>query len=361
MTKLGPGKKMVDSDIAISSGRTVLTLSEAAALLACSVDDLIHKGARGELRICARAPEDTVVYSTNKGLIDLSDPTLTGIQRKLREDHAIDLLALAAPEIQMVVLRSADCGLAIAQGEVYQSHFTAGVRIEATGIPIVVKPLAPEGAGGMDIAPFRVFACYPNTLDPNDWSTRKTFAPLRLVLTIDAMRILRPDLGPLEFNSNEPTCFEIDFVEEAYMPRALVKLYEVAMAHWDCSRPGWTAPEAGSVERALQELETYKGKLAKNAAILLRRSFLNWTQSHYERRKANGKLMPFDALVVVASAWKTMDDSAADGNNAVAKYRDKATAFEFWESCGIKKYLADYAWQIASPESARKTGRPRSK
>lgn len=46
------------------------------------------------------------------------------------------------------------------------------------------------------------------------------------MLTIDAMRILRTDLGPLEFNSNEATCFEIDFVEKAYMPRTLVKLYE---------------------------------------------------------------------------------------------------------------------------------------
>jgi hypothetical protein len=130
MTKLEPGKKMVDRDIAISSGRTVLTLSEAATLLACSVDDLLHKGARGELRICARAPEDTVVYSTNKGLIDLSDPTLTAIQRKLRADHAFDLLALAAPEIQMLVLRKADCGMAIALAKSLYAKFEAGNHIE---------------------------------------------------------------------------------------------------------------------------------------------------------------------------------------------------------------------------------------
>jgi hypothetical protein len=53
---------MTERGITIASRRTILTLPEAAAFSGCSVDDLLLKGARGELRICARVPQDIVIY-----------------------------------------------------------------------------------------------------------------------------------------------------------------------------------------------------------------------------------------------------------------------------------------------------------
>lgn len=353
---------MTERGITIASRRTILTLPEAAAFLECSIEDLLLKGAGGELRICARIPEDAVVYSTNKSLIELASPTLTGLERKLREDHAIDMSAMVASDIQLVVLRKSDCASAVAQGDAYQSLFATGVRIGTDGSPFVVEPLAPkESTSLLDSRPFRVFACYPCSVDPNNWAMRRTSAPLRLRLSIDAMRVLQADLVALKSIPFDIPRFDIGFVEEPYMPRTLVKLYEAAMTHWDCSRPGWTPPEPMSVERSLQELDDYKVKLADAGAQLLRRSFANWNQRHYEMRKADGKLTAFESLVVVASAWKTAPGSKDDADNESAQYREKAKAFEYWLSFDIKEYLAQYAWQIASPKYARSTGRPRGK
>jgi hypothetical protein len=345
-----------------ASRRTILAMPEAAAFLGCTVDDLLLKGAVGELRICARVPEDAVVYSTNKGLIDLASHSLTGLERKLHEDHAIDMSALAVRDVQFVVLRKSDCASAVAQGEAYQSLFATGVSIGPDGFPAVVEPLPPKNpAGLLDSRPFRTFACYPSAVDPNNRATRRTSAPVRLRLTIDTMRILHADLVALNAVASEAQRFDIGFVEEPHMPRTLVKLYEAALTHWDCSRPGWTPPEPMSVERTLQELNDYKGKLAEAGATLLRRSFASWNQRHYELRKADGKITPFESLVVVASAWKTSAGSKGDAENESAKYRDKAKAFEYWLSFDIKEYLAKYAWQIVAPKHARSTGRPRSK
>lgn len=210
----------------------------------------------------------------------------------------------------------------------------------------------------MDMRPFRVFGCYPSTVDPNNWTTRKTLAPACLNITIDMMRVLV--MAAPEDVADEPVRFDIGFVAEAYMPRMLVKLYDVAMLHWDCSRPGWVPPEDNNVERSLRELDEYKVKQAKAGATFLRRSFEHWNQKYYEKLKAEGKLTEFEALVVVASAWRPSDDSSSDTTHEFVKYRDKAIAFEFWKSIGILEYRAKYAWRIVAPKSARKTGRPRS-
>ena len=362
MLKHDQKNRITERGITVGSRRTIFSAPEAAAFLECSVNDLLLKGALGEIRIFACLPHDATLYSTNVSLIDLVNPSVTGLERKLYHDRAIEMLALAVPDIQLVVLRQSDCVAAVAQGEVYQSLFAAGVSIGADGSPIVVEPQAPNDLGGLlDSRPFRVFACYPNAVDPNNWSTRTTCAPVRLRIMIDAMRFLQADLVPMKNIPHELPRFDINFVEEPYMPRTLVKLYEAAMTHWDCSRPGWTPPKPMDVELSLQELDDYKGKLAEAGAALLRRSFVNWNQRHYEMRKADGKLNLFESLVVVAAAWRTSAGSEGDANNQSAQYRDKAKAFEYWLSLGIKPYLAQYAWQIASPKHARSTGRPRAK
>lgn len=360
MLKQDQGNGMTERGITTASRRMILSLPEAGAFLGCSVDDLLLKGARGELRICARVPKDAVPYSTNRRLIDLANPSLTGLERKLHEDHATEIVAQAVRDIQFVVLRKSDCASVVSQGEVYQTLFATGVRIGADGAPVVVEPVAPkEPADFLDCRPFRIFACYPRAVDPNNWAIRRTAAPVCLNLTLDALRILHADLVALETATSEPVRFDIGFVEEPHMPQTLVHLYEVAMAHWDCSRPGWAAPDRQTVERALKELDTYKGKQAKAGEVLLRWSFENWNQRHYDLRKADGKLLPFEALVVVASAWGEMGDSTAEHDNELVRYRDKATAFAFWESLGIKGYLAVFAWRIATPKSARGPGRRR--
>jgi hypothetical protein len=361
---LKPDQKsgVVERGMAKASRRMILSAPEAAAFLECSVDDLLLKGAQGELRIFVRVPDDAVLYSTNRSLIDLADPSLHSFKRAMFEEEVFKTSAVAVSDIQLLLLRQSDCAAAVAQGEVYQSLFTTGVQIGADGSAIVVEPQKPKKpVHFLDSRPFRIFACYPYAQNPNNEFTRRTFAPVRTRFTVDMMRVLMADLVPLTQASSELPCFDIGFVEEPYMPQTLVKLYEAAMTHWDCSRAGWTPPEPMSVERTLQELEDYKGKLAEAGATLLRRSFANWNQRHYEMRKADGKLTPFDSLVVVAGAWRTSAGSEDDSYNQSAQYRDKARAFEYWQSFKIKEYLAQYAWQIASPRHARSTGRPRNK
>jgi hypothetical protein len=354
---------MIEGDIANPQGRTVLTLSEAAALVSCSVDALLSKGARGELRICARVPNDTVVYSTNKSLIDLADPTLAGLDRKLREDHAFEISALAAHDIQMVVLQQSDCASAISQGVVYQSRFAAGVRVEATGIPTVVEPLAAKGAEGiLGSRPFRLFACYPSAVDPNNCAARKSSAPVRLTLTLDAMRIIHTDLASLESLQNEPVRFDIGFVEEAYMPRSLVKLYEVAMLHWNPHRTGWTDPKPAEVRRSLLDLRDEHGKqvfsdnMAQAAVFILRETFQHWNQVAHDLRKLHGVTSPFEALVVVASAWQDGVDEKSDALTAL-QYRKKPDAIKYFKKCKIVDSYLDGAWVIATPPEARRPGR----
>lgn len=98
------------------------------------------RGLAASFRMCARVPEDAVVYSTNKGLVDLASPSLSGLERKLHEDHANEMAALAALDIQLRVLRKSDFPSAVAQGEAYQSLFATGVRLGVDGRPVVVQP-----------------------------------------------------------------------------------------------------------------------------------------------------------------------------------------------------------------------------
>ncbi|MFS2139920.1 hypothetical protein [Duganella sp. Dugasp56] len=340
------------------SKRAVFSLLEAATLLGCSVEDLLNKGGAKELRICAYIPDDMVVYSTITSLIKLADPTLNGMNRKMHLERIEGMSARVMHDVRMVVLSPSDCKAAVSLGRVSQSLFKAGVRLNGGDIPLLIEPPAlTEFDTLLDILMFRSFACYPQNVDPNNWSTRDTVAPSRLTINTDLMGILRSDLPVEEAAPTAPIQpFDIGFCEEPYMPPRLITLYKTAMMHWDCSRTDWTQPRTEDVERSLREMGGYGKKLAEFGATLLRWSFRSWNQNHYEMRRSNGKLTAFDALVVVASAWRP-----GDGENQFAKYRDQAAAFELWESCDIKKYLAEFAWQIAVPEAARPPGRPKGK
>lgn len=169
----------------------------------------------------------------------------------------------------------------------------------------MVEPLAlEESQKCWTFLRFEFLHCYPRAVNPNNWATRRVATPVQLRITLAAIKILRADLISLKPVSKKLIRFDIGFAEEPHLPKTLVKLYQVALKHWDCSRPGWEKPDDESVERSLRELEEFKKKLAGAGAALLRRSFENWDQDYYELRKAEGKLTPFDSLVVVASAWK---------------------------------------------------------
>jgi hypothetical protein len=350
---------MSERDKGTASKRTLYSLAEAATLSGCAVDDLLLKGARGELRICARVPDDVAVYSTNQALIDLSDSALTGLMRKLKEDSLRDVFACPTRDIQLVVLQRSDCDLVVGHGEGFQTLFRAGVRFEDGNVPVVVEPPALKApAEYFDIRMFRRFAFYADTLDPNDLFARGRLTPKRLRLTTDIMRVLHSDLVQEHAVRNDSILFDIRFREEPYMQPRLIALHKAAMEYWDCSRLGWAPPAEGEVEGWLQEYGGYKAKLAEAGTIFLRRSYANWNQQYYELRKAEGKLTVFETLVVVASAWKTSESALESRDNDVVKYRKKSTAFEFWETYGIKEYLAKHAWRIVAPEHARTSGRP---
>lgn len=349
---------MIVVDKRMMLSRTVFSLSETATLLGCSVEDLLNKGGANELRICAHVPDDGVIYSTISSLIELTDPTLDSMDRKMRLESVERLAARAMHDVRIVVLSPSDCMSVASLGRVSQSLFKAGVRFDGADDPLVIEPpalIGPDSILGSRM--FRSFACYPQNVDPNNWSTREIVAPSRLTFTTDMMAILRSDLPTQVAAPTQPVRdFDIGFREEPYMPPRLIALYKAAMMHWDCSQEGWVEPKNEEVARSLQELGGYGTKLAKHGAMLLRLSFVSWRQDYYESRRANGGLIAFDAMVVVATAWR-----AGEGVNPYAKYRNKDLAFELWKPCKILEYLAESAWQIAAPEAARPSGRPKSK
>lgn len=351
--------------------RAIYTLHEASVSLGIPVDDVMQFAAQGVLRVFARIPMGFTLFSTDRQLAAIeSDTVLTAIQKRNRF-NLDGVTAVHEPEIEMIEVSRNSCNAIAVQGEAYQQVFYRGVRLHANGNPTVVEPSPLQitttvfGIDYLDHPFSRLFACYSVSLDPNAPSLKGRLQPSTLNLTLDMVRVLASDLAaviphPPEIDDPE---FDIGFRPEAHMPLSLIKLHEAAMAHWDFRQRDWKKPEPKNVVASLLKVmdehgkPVFSGNMAQAAEFILRTTFEYWRQADHKKRVRDGIATPFEALVVVSSAWSSRMDEKYDKFAAPMKYRNKEEAIEFFKECRIADSYLVSAWTIAAPLSARRSRR----
>ena len=344
--------------------RTMYSLVEAAALTRCSVENLLKHGAQERLPILARVPDNVLVYCTNLDLLDLADPTLIQSMRRMKESYLDGLRPLARQDIQLLVLKPANCDLIASHGEAHQTEFLTGVAFSGACDPVFVEPPALGAHDGYyDMRPFRRFACYSVGHDPCSQGIPRRTLPTKIKLTTDMLRVRRDDLvllGLLHVADVGSTKFDNGFREEPHMSERLIFLNKGASRFWDCSRPGWSAPLVGKVEQWFREECGFRVKVAEGAAQILRQSYKDWDQEMYEKNKAQDKLNMFDAVVLIATEWANADLGRGDRADQIDTYPKRKDVLEKLKTrFDFAHHTALAAWNIARPEEAKTIGRPR--
>ena len=349
--------------------RAIHTLHEASASLSTPVDDLMQFAAQGVLRVYARIPMGFRLFSTDRQLAAIESDTVLAAIQKQNRFNLDGVTAVHEPEIGMIEVSRDICKAIAVQGEAHQQVFYRGLRLHANGTPTLVEPSPLQiranmlGIDYLDHPFSRLFACYPVGLDPNAASLKGRLQPSTLNITLDMLRVLASDLGaviPRPPKVDDPE-FDIGFRPEAHMPLPLVKLHEAAMAHWDFRQREWKKPEPKKVVASLLEVmdehgkPVFSGNMAQAAEFILRTTFEHWRQADHKKRMRDGIATPFEALVVVASAWGRGLDAQYDKFSAPTKYRNKEEALKFFRECRIADSYLVSAWTIAAPLSARRS------
>lgn len=356
---------MKEAETTGAHNRTMYSIVEAAALTGCSVENLLQHGELRRLPILARVPDGVLVYCTNLDLLDLANPALDELTRRMRTSYFDGIYPLARRDIHLLVLTPADCRLVNLHGESHQAVFLTGVAFGGTSDLVFVEPPALDVRDGhYDLRPSRRFACYPVEYDPRASGAPMRTAPMKIKLTMDMLRVRSDDLEALELLravDDRSVKFDNGFREEAHMSRQLVRLNQGALRFWDCSRPGWFAPESKDVQDWFRSECKFSVKAAAGAAQILRTSYKDWDQGEYETKKEKNELNMFDAVLLVAGRWKNADLGRGDRADQIDTYPDEQATLDFLKcTFGFADHTAHIAWLIAKPEKAKVKGRPRN-
>jgi len=355
---------MKEAETTSAHNRTMYSIVEAAALTECSVENLLQHGELRRLPILARVPDGVLVYCTNLDLLDLANPALDELTRRMRSSYFDGIYPLARRDIQLLVLTPADCRLVNSHGESYQSVFLTGVAFGGVSDLVFVEPTALDVRDGhYDLRPSRRFACYPVEYDPRASGAPMRTAPMKIKLTMDMLRVRRDDLEALELLravDDQSVKFDNGFRVEPHISRGLICLNEGARRFWDRSRLGWLPPRPKVVQDWFRLNCKFSVKVAEGAAQILLTSYKDWDQGEYETKKARNEINMFDAVVEVAAGWKNADLGRGDRADQIDTYPDKQESLDLLKSrFGFADHTALAAWLIAKPDDAKVIGRPR--
>ena len=131
---------MRNSENAMSPGRTVVTVAEAALIASCNEFELLRSAVSLKITVFLPIPQGAEVYSIDERILGLANADEDSIGTKLDREHLIGIEPILCSDIDFLVLNPEDCTRILERGVIQKSKFYSAIRLDGNSYPRSIKP-----------------------------------------------------------------------------------------------------------------------------------------------------------------------------------------------------------------------------
>lgn len=329
--------------------KAMYTILEAAALLSCSIAELVHDGAEGKLELYIDIPDEVELYNVGRSDLDSSsEPYYADDRPQPFRTSNVDFLLLP-PSACKMILKAGFC---------QQGVYTKGGAVGSEGNLEYGKPPCPffykgglASYSGID-AYRRYFATYHVGLDAANLDEFKY--PKKVKIASDHLLVSRQSVHLL-LTQRRQASFEVTkhvpLVVRSHTSESLLRLHKLFTQIWSLAdRPGFKLPTRQEIVKMLIEEHSFSENQAKSGALAIEEAKLLVASRTGQRT--------FAALIMKKMISCSDEHWAPTSDRPSPNPSRETIACWFEKECHVPHYQGKVLASIIRPVSAPKGRRP---